>query len=539
MYVSKRIFIVPLLFAIQPFLFLYSKNIGMFSFSDTIPAMIITLTATIFLFIIIKLIVNDYKKTILLLSFFLLFFFSYGHFFQAVINITKQYMESKLLMAVLTTAGFILLIPFVAIVVVSIYIVYIVKMKQNLNALIKFINITAIILIAVPSAQIVLYQARTYEKNNFLEENSTTSADLNALFYSGDPKDLPDVYYIILDGYARADILKEIYKYDNSDFISCLERNGFFVAGKSRSNYSQTAFSLASSLNMQYLDDLRKNLGENSQDRLPLKKMIFFSKVSNNFKKIGYSYVHINSPYILLTGVNPNADLNLNPTQSLNEFEYLFLSTTALRPFLKGGLEKLIDQRQTDVHADFTLNTLTLLQDTIPKIKKPTFTFAHVVSPHPPFVFGPNGEKINRGVFFLPSDGDHWIERYKYGTREDYIEQYKNQMVFLNKKLCKTVEKILENSSIPPVVILQADHGPGAFLKWEDPESSNLKERTSIFNAYRLPQNGKALLYDSISPVNSFRIVFNALFGGNFKLLEDKSYHSTWSKPYRFIEIPK
>ena len=72
---------------------------------------------------------------------------------------------------------------------------------------------------------------------------------------------------------------------------------------------------------------------------------------------------------------------------------------------------------------------------------------------------------------------------------------------------------------------------------WENPEKTNMKERLSILNAYYLPEEGKKLLYESITPVNTFRIIFNYLFNTEFEILNDKSYFSTWSKPYQFIDV--
>ena len=42
-----------------------------------------------------------------------------------------------------------------------------------------------------------------------------------------------------------------------------------------------------------------------------------------------------------------------------------------------------------------------------------------------------------------------------------------------------------------------------------------------VLNAVYLPNNGEALLYDSISPANTFRVIFNHYFDTNFDLLED------------------
>ena len=75
------------------------------------------------------------------------------------------------------------------------------------------------------------------------------------------------------------------------------------------------------------------------------------------------------------------------------------------------------------------------------------------------------------------------------------------------------VEEILAKSDVPPIIILQGDHG----VWWESEE-----HRTEILNAYYLPGEGSKLLYKTISPVNSFRVVFNLYFGTDYELLDDR-----------------
>ena len=50
--------------------------------------------------------------------------------------------------------------------------------------------------------------------------------------------------------------------------------------------------------------------------------------------------------------------------------------------------------------------------------------------------------------------------------------------------------------------------------------------RMSILNAYYVNAETKTSLYATITPVNSFRIIFNHYFGYNLPLLEDTSYYS-------------
>ncbi len=85
--------------------------------------------------------------------------------------------------------------------------------------------------------------------------------------------------------------------------------------------------------------------------------------------------------------------------------------------------------------------------------------------------------------------------------------------------------------------MLQADHGPGAWLQWDSVEKTCLWERTAIFNAYYLPDAGAEILYPDITPVNTFRVIFNTYFGTDLPLLEDRIYFSSWNRLYDFIDV--
>jgi hypothetical protein len=74
---------------------------------------------------------------------------------------------------------------------------------------------------------------------------------------------------------------------------------------------------------------------------------------------------------------------------------------------------------------------------------------------------------------------------------------------------------------------MQGDHGP-----WLQPNPQHF----FIMNAYHLPDHNDQL-YSTISPVNSFRVVFNEYFGGEYELLEDMSYYSPVPKLYNFSKI--
>ena len=69
----------------------------------------------------------------------------------------------------------------------------------------------------------------------------------------------PDFYVIICDEYAGNTELKDIFNFDNTPFLTQLGDRGFHVIPSSTSNYNFTHYSIASTLNMDYLDLHPKN----------------------------------------------------------------------------------------------------------------------------------------------------------------------------------------------------------------------------------------------------------------------------------------
>ena len=120
---------------------------------------------------------------------------------------------------------------------------------------------------------------------------------------------------------------------------------------------------------------------------------------------------------------------------------------------------------------------------------------------------------------------------------ERFIEGYRNQSIFITHRIEETIDRILATSPEPPIIILQSDHGSELNLDPEDVRNTDLRERMSILSAYYFPGKKYEGLYDSISPVNSFRVVLNTFFRARIQLLADRSYYSTWSEPYKFIEV--
>ena len=328
---------------------------------------------------------------------------------------------------------------------------------------------------------------------------------------------LPDVYYFILDSYGRADLLEQSYGYDNSSFLSALETRGFYVASCSQSNYGRTEISLGSSLNMLYLQDLDGLFNPENIGRSRLWDSLRHSAVRYNFESLGYKTVNFANGFAWMELRDAGEFVTPPPfSAGLTEFEGLFLRTTLARHLEDLGWvdpDAILGQTSRD-RFNMVFNSL----GDLARDPAPTFAYIHLISPHPPFVFGPDGSPT------YPAD--FWNEQRKYPGNL-YVKGYENQLTYLNSRMEAGIDAILQNSPTPPVIIIQGDHGP-----WLQPKDKLFR----ILNAYYLPGHGDKL-YPQISPVNSFRLVFDEYFGGHYDLLDDISYYSPVPNLYDFSEV--
>lgn len=343
--------------------------------------------------------------------------------------------------------------------------------------------------------------------------------------------EVPDIYYIVLDGYGRADLLDSMYDYDNSPFTGALAQRGFIVAADSQSNYPRTVLSLSSSLNMQYLDGASSALGD-SYLWWPVEETIHRSQVRRFLEGQGYRTVFIASGFDY-TSI-PDGDVYQKPFPvMLNDFEEVFFRATNLS-LLQGVAGEWVSFATNESHRRIVLFGHSALSASA-SIPSPKFVFAHIVSPHPPFVFNEDGSsRLEAGEFPFFGDGNEFE-----GDRGDYRDGYIAQVAYLNTLILETVDSIIETSPAPPVIIIQADHGPGMFTDFGSIEATCLFERFSILNAYYLPGIASGDVPENISPVNSFRLIFDAYFDAGLGLLPEKRFFSTDYRMYQFEDVSR
>ena len=561
---KKLVLVQPFLFAIFPILSLFASNVKLVGLGEIVAPMIIVVCLTGLSLLVATRLLRDSQAAAVTVSIFWVLFFSYGRVLNAIGGPAAGRDRHLLLVWVALFAGSTFAVA---------------RWRRPVPELARIMTIVGLVLVAMPvvtavpaliprrgtavvrpanSAPLAQADPRTASDRSLAQPKGklatetrqeqpgqvavsatlaqplgqapaadTPSAEVAqapaVALLPKEPKQKPSIYYIVLDGYARADVLQELYQYDNSEFIDGLEKRGFYVAARSRANYCQTYLSLASSLNCTYLDEVAERAGEASDDRRPLQEMLKNNAVTGFLREQGYTYVAFSSGYA--EAELRNADLYVTAPWSLTQFQSGLINTTPISPLV--GL-------QYEGHRQRILYVLDHLADTT-SMEPPLFVFAHLTAPHPPFVFGPQGEKITPNRDFLFADGSHYMAE---GSRTEYEEGYKGQLSYINKRVVATIDAILASSPAPPIIILQADHGPGLKLNWYSFERTDPKERMSIFNAYYLPGDGQKQVYESITPVNTFRIIFNQYLGTDYELLEDQSYFSLWDRPYQFIPVP-
>jgi hypothetical protein len=215
-----------------------------------------------------------------------------------------------------------------------------------------------------------------------------------------------------------------------------------------------------------------------------------------------------------------NSDVFLQPSSlfgQLNSFEALLVHTSWARALEDNGSINLVGEDAARFR-ERTLFTLEMLPK-VAEMPGPKFAFVHIISPHPPFVLGPDG----------PLDAASYLNENQKYTSEAFARGYTEQVGFISKSIEAAAREIIANSPTPPVIIIQGDHGP-----WLQPEDRSFE----ILNAYYIPdERGRAALYPSISPVNSFRVVLNTYVGTDYKLLPDVSFFSPIPYIYRFSEV--
>lgn len=505
---QKLSFVAPFLLAVFPFVYVFNYNKGEFPLNVIwLPSMAVFIITAV-VFIIFKVLIKDSSKTAIIASLVVAFLFYYGF----VYNLLSGWNIGDIIVG-----RHKFLLPFWFL-IFSYAAYYVLTAKRYLKEWSAIFVFSSLVLILPSVFNILIYEATKPEfilqraEPDFVNDAETKSLKINT-------NKLPDIYYIIPDAYAGYDVLEKYYGFKNDEFYGYLNEKGFIVAKDSRSNYTMSYSSLSSTLDMRYINYLGDLYGVESKNVLPMREIIADNRTIRSLKDAGYEYFHFDSDQTTFLEGESFLDSGESP---LDVFSREVLKTTILRPLpgRYGFRKSVIDSRIRE-------NVLTAFDNlkNIPETEGPKFVFAHIASPHGPYVFGSNGEDTSGiGVFS------------NFRTTEEEMGLYLDQLLFVNKKLIEIIGEILSGSQEPPIIIIQSDHGP--FLpspKYSEDESKHA--RFQNFSAYYLPGKPASILPQKMSAVNTFRLIFDNYFGTDYGLLEHKSYYSDTVRFYLLEEI--
>ena len=285
---------------------------------------------------------------------------------------------------------------------------------------------------------------------------------------------------------------------------------GFYVAHCSRANYNKTQSSMASSLNMSYLPDLYIEAASQGIPEKDIWMLIKPSKVRHSFESLGYQIVAFDTGY-KWTSVT-DADIYLSrgknafSMQYVTPFEQMLIDSTMLSIYSDFSRKASWNAYADSIHPQANyIGLQEYILDQLPKVAElddPTFTYAHINITHQPYVFSPDGYLFDAKETLFPAGYIHALD-------------------YLDARLIPILQEIIDRSRTPPIIIIQGDHGFPVIN--DTPTTGNI---SPILNAYYLPGLGQDGLYPTISPVNTFRLIFNDYFGGQYELLLDQSFYT-------------
>jgi hypothetical protein len=393
----------------------------------------------------------------------------------------------------------------------------------------RFLNIAALLLVAFNVFRIA----------SFANESATIAQAISGpsqLPLDPSAATKPDIYYIMLDRYANVDTLRDIYGFDNEPFMRELEQRGFRVARHSWANYFKTSLSVYSSMNMKHIDPAELHATAPYNFNEIHQALRDHMVVPSSLKAIGYDYVHLGS-WWEPTATNIDADISLRYQESA-EFSGALFSTTPFSIFSPpvenvGGSDDGETTSRRELARPTTLSAFEWLEESARR-PGPTFVYAHILLPHPPYVFKADGSELTQ------------VEARQQKERLNYI----GHVQFANQRVLQAIDTLIRDSDPDPVIVLQADEGPWppGFSRnqrrfaWLEASPEIVQQKFGILNAMRLPGVDPAEFgfNDLTSPVNEFRIVFNAIFDADLPLLPDVTYLSPdYAHLYDFVEYPR
>jgi len=508
----------PFLFSAASVLALYASNLRETSFGDVAPALITVVGSAALLFVTIGLLLRDFGQRAAILASIVLVGVLYHAGLFARLN--------ALLGGIVPTTAAVPL----TLIVVGLLAVLVMRARFDLALPNALLNGIALVLVMTP-----VWNAASYTLETMVLPRSTLAAAPTPSSSISLPQgavaapaaaSTPDIYYFIFDRYGSQQTLARVYGVDNRPFLESLRAKGFYVALGSHANYPKTAPSIASTFHMDYLDFLAADPLAQRNEWHPVYDMLENHRVGNFLKSRGYRFVQIGN-WWAPTQHNTAADENYS--FGFSEFAWLYLRRTIVPKLLDGVAPGIGIAGMTDWDNGQCRRVPMQFAEVkaISERLEATFTFVHVLLPHEPYVFAADGRCMS------PE------EVRSRGKKGGYV----GQLRYANSLIGDIVDHLLA-SPIKPIIILQADEGPypeayrTGDRSWRKATPEQLAIKTGILNAYYYPDGDYSTLYRDITPVNTFRLLFDKYFDTDYGRLPDRIFaFPDYSSIYDFFDV--
>ncbi len=494
----------PFLFAAASVLRLFATNLNELYLSDAALSLAAALGAALVFYLAFRALVGSRNgKAAILASATLLA----GVFYGEIVDAANKYLGLGLseigalpvVLAILAVLSFVIM-----------------RTRADFNPANVVLNCIAFVLFIVPAWRMAEHEWMAGNFQAALGQPAGRPPAGNAADPVADPalaKDAPDIFYFIFDRYGSQSNLAQYYGFDNAELMAFLKEKGFYVAAESSANYLKTAHSLASTFHLDYLDFLREDRRSKIIDWHPIFDMLREHRVGRFLKSNGYEFIQIGS-WWGQTQHNPYADENYS--FGFGEFDNRYLRKTVV-PALLETVAPASSYTRSLLWENGQCQRVPKQIEKVKEIaerKERTFVFAHILVPHDPYVFSPDGRCLS------------YQEAMRRTERDGYVEQVR----YANSLIKDFVSAVLAKGRPKPIIIIQADEGPfpkryrHSNLSWRKATMDEIKTKMGILNAYYFPDGDYRDLDQQITSVNTFRVVFNKYFGTKLERLPDRNF---------------
>ncbi|HKJ60454.1 MAG TPA: sulfatase-like hydrolase/transferase, partial [Hyphomicrobiales bacterium] len=404
-------------------------------------------------------------------------------------------------------------LPFAVLALILLTIVAIRMNSTLINIINMVLNGIAVVIFVTPAWSAASYEWRNSAAREIYDADRAAAEMPEIAGATGTVsgvKTPPDIYHFIFDRYASETVLSRYYDHDNHAIGQFLKDRGFYLARGSNSNYLKTGHSVASTFYMDYLDLFADDSRLAPSDWHVIYKMLDDHRVARFLKNRGYDFIQFGSWW---GGTFDNPVADENHPHGFSEFNMLYLRRTMLRPIFHILPDTDLTMRLDWDNAQCQRVTKQIEEiKAIGKREKPVYVFAHILVPHGPYNFTTDGRCLSQK------------ESYERGELQGYLDQ----VDYANRIIEEVVTALQAEDREPPVILIQADEGPfpprDYSVPWQEAPADELRIKTGILNAYYFPNRDYSRLSNDITPVNSYRVLFNTYFGTHLPMLPDRIF---------------